>query len=392
VIDEMLVVLRKEAIDAWRDRRSIVSASMYALWAPVALAIALTALARDRAADQPLDLAVAGGARAASLMNYLRQQLDVRLVGRDDDVLMAVRSRQVEVAIAIADDYPTRFAASQPAAIEMFYDGARSGSLARAERVRRMIDGYSQQIADSRLLVRGVVPDTASPIELKDRDVSTAAGRAGRLLGMLPIFLLVAAFTGGMNIAVDATAGERERRSLEALLVHPVATGSVVLGKWVAAAVGSAISVVLMLAVTSSVLALPQVRAIDVPIGLSFDEAVVAAIVLMPLAFLAPALQMLVSVFATSYKEAQTHVSLLLLVPTVPGFLVSFGSLTDSVLLRLTPIVSQQYVLADLLGGAMPTPIAVAGAAAATLVAAGLALAITSLLLSRERLFSGIAR
>jgi sodium transport system permease protein len=209
---------------------------------------------------------------------------------------------------------------------------------------------------------------------------------------MLPIFLLVAAFTGGMNIAVDATAGERERGSLEALLVQPIATGSVVLGKWAAAAAGSAISVVLMLAVTSSVLALPQIRVIDLPIGLSFDEAVVAAVILMPLALLAPALQMLVSVFATSYKEAQTHVSLLLLVPTVPGFLVSFGSLTDSALLRLTPIVSQQYLLTDMFGGVMPTPVATAGAAAATIVSAGMALAMTSFLLSRERLFTGIAR
>ena len=382
-----VVVMRKELVDAMRDRRSLMSVSTYALFAPLAVGLALHALARDRSADQAVAVMVSGAASAPSLVSYLRQQLVT--VTDTADAAAAVRARQADIAIAVTSDYGRRFESAEPAALELFYDGTSALSIGRADRIRRAVNAYGQQVADTRLLLRGITPDAVRPIEIKDRDISSASGRAGRLLAMLPIFLLVAAFTGGMSIAIDATAGERERGSLESLLLQPVPAGAIVLGKWVTAAALSAASIGLMIAAMAALLALPQLRTIDLPIGLSLHDALSLAAVLLPLAWLAPAMQMLASLFSTSAKEAQTQVSLLLLVPTVPGFLIAFGSVGDSQWLRLLPIVSQQMMVGDVLSGRPPEPMLFALTAGFSLIATITLLWIAARLIAHERIVLG---
>src|SRR4029453_9935278 len=117
MITEILVVLKKELVDASRDRRSLVSASTYALWAPGAIAIALPAMARDRPADQPIDLVVSGAAHAPSLIAYLTQQPTVRLSDVEGDPYEAVRSQRSVVAVAVSPDYPAHFTASKTASV-----------------------------------------------------------------------------------------------------------------------------------------------------------------------------------------------------------------------------------------------------------------------------------
>ena len=390
MLQHAIVVFRKEITDAVRDRRSLLSASMYAVWAPVAVGIALSAIARDRAPDQPLTVAIQGAERAEALVRYLQQQ-SVTLVDHPVDLEGAVRSHAQPVALLVRDEYGARFKDVKPAPVELIFEGSRPASVAQADRLRRLLNAYDQQVADTRLLLRGITPEVADAVKVEDRDLSSAASRAGRLLAMLPVFLLVAAFAGSMGVAIDATAGERERNSLESLLIHPVSPASIVLGKWGAAALVSAATLVLMVVVTAAVLSLPQIRSIDLPIGLSSNDAVVVLLILVPLAFLAPALQMLTSVFATSYKEAQTQVSLLLLVPTIPGFLLAFGSLTEKWWHRIAPILSQQLLVSDVLAGRMPGVLAILLPALATMVAALAAIVVSARLLTRERVARGTA-
>ena len=382
------VVFRKELLDALRDRRALVSASMYAIWAPMAVALALSATARDRSADAPLRLGVAVDAPAPAMVSYLTQQ-PATTVATVPDAVTAIRRGDVDVVLRPAADYGSRLEGSRPAVVDLFYDGASSRALASADRARRLMAGFARDIADSRLLLRGLVPDVAQPIDLRDRDISTAAERSGRLLSMIPVFLLVAAFAGGMGVAIDSTAGERERRSLESLLLHPVSPAAIVGGKLGAAAVVSAGVVALMVAMTALTLRVPPVRALDVPVGLSLAEALMVAAVLLPLALVAPAIQMLASVSATSYKEAQTQVSLLLLLPTVPGFLFAFGTLQDGGWMRVVPVAAQQLMVSDILAGRAVSALAVATASIVTVGLGLVALAVTCRLLTRNGVGSG---
>lgn len=386
----VLVVFQKELRDALRDRRSLLSAAMYAVWAPLVVALALSALARDRLDEAPLTLAVVGHEHAPSLLRYLEGHT-VAVVRVEADPAAAVRAGQFDVALAVDADYRARFAGVRPAPVAIYYDGARTRSIGRAERLRDLLAAYSRDVAETRLLLRGLTPEVTAALAVHERDVSTAAGRAARVLAMLPLFLLLSAFVGGMNVAIDTTAGERERGSLESLLLQPVAPLAISAGKWLAAAVVSAATVALMIGITIVTLGLPLVRRIDLPIGLAGADAASVLLVLLPLALAAPALQMLVSVFARSYKEAQTQVSLLLLVPMLPGFLAAFGSLGDSATLALMPILSQQLLVTDVLAGRAVGTGEILTSALPTAGLTAAALLLTARLLAREHVLRGSA-
>ncbi len=232
-------------------------------------------------------------------------------------------------------------------------------------------------------------PQIIRPLQVEARDLSTTASRAALALATLPIFLLMATFLGGMNVAIDTTAGERERGSLESLLVHAVPRRDLVLGKWMAAVAFNLLSVALTLLLSFLVLRWDRLQKTDVPVSLSVDGALRFLLLLLPLALLAPALQMLLALFARSFKEAQTQLSLLMLLPMVPGLLLSFQSFEAQPWMRIVPILAEQILMRDLLYGqtlAVSTQVLTAGA---TLAFTALCLGATTRLLHHERIVLG---
>jgi sodium transport system permease protein len=243
---------------------------------------------------------------------------------------------------------------------------------------------YGRRISDDRLLLRGISPSAVAPLKVAERDLSTAAGRSATVLGTLPIFVLLAAFIGGMGAAADLTAGERERGSLESLLIHPVRSSAIVAGKWAAASTICLATVTLTLLVSKIVLRHPRIQAIDVPVGLSSADAAAMWLVLAPLALLATAVQLHVALFAKTYKEAQTLLSMFVFLPMLPGFMFAFGSIEMRPWMSAFPMVGQHVMISGLLRGQAPSPVVLTVLSAATLAAAALAMAASAALLRRE--------
>lgn len=383
-----LAVFTKETLDAARDRRSLGSALIYSLFGPLVLAMALGALARSQADDGPLRLDVAGAEHAPSLVRYLEQN-GVEVVRSSGEVGPAVRSGDLLLALVIPKDYPKDFRASRPAKVELVYDASRSDSRGPVRRVEGLVQRYGTQVAGLRLSARGVSPQVAQPVRLAQIDLSTSASRAALALGTLPMFLLMAAFISAMNIAIDATAGERERGSLEPLLLHAVTRTHLVAGKWLAAALFNLLGMVLTLLITFLVLRSDRLEKLDVPVALSPADALRLLGLLLPLALFAPALQMLVSLFARSFKEAQTYLSLLIFLPVIPGFLLSFQRIEPEPWMRAVPVLAEQLLIGDLLRGAAIDPATQLVAVGATLLAAAACLAITVRMLRHERIVLG---
>ena len=372
----MIAVFFKEAIDAARDRRSLTSALIYSLFGPLVLAMALGALARSQSDDDPLRLAVTGGERAPSLVRYLEQ----------NGVEVAPSS---EVKLSIPEDYAQDFRASRPATVELVYDGSKSDSRTPVRRVETLLQKYNAHVAGLRLSARGISPQVAQPVKLERVDRSTAASRAALTLGTFPIFLLMAAFISAMNIAIDTTAGERERGSLEPLLLHAVPRFGLVAGKWMAAVLFNALGMGLTILVSFLVLRWDRLEELDVPVALSPGDALRLFAILLPLTLFAPALQMLISLFARSFKEAQTYLSLLIFLPVIPGFLFSFQRLDPEPWMRTVPVLAEQVLLGDLLRGQAISPSVHLAAAGATLLATLLCLAVTARMLRHERIVLG---
>lgn len=378
------VVLAKEWRDSLRDRRSLASACIFCLFGPLVVAWALISLA-GLDDDQLIELPVAGAERAPSLIHFLEQR-EVDVIGPPTDAAAAVGDGTVDAVLVIPPTYPDEFRASRTAEVELLYDGSRSAAAPTVERLRRLLETYSRDTAGQRLLVRGLSPELLQAVAVESIDCSTTTSRAARLLLMLPIFLLMATFVGGMNVAIDVTAGERERASLESLLLHPVSRLSLVAGKWGAATLLNFAVVLMTLAVSVAVLSSPRLQSLDLGVGLGPGEAAAALAVLLPLVVFAPALQMLISTFARSFKEAQSYLSLLILLPALPGFFFAFRSARPEPWMDRVPLLGHQTLITMALRGESPAPVDAAVLAALTVGMAVACFALTARLLRDERI------
>ncbi len=372
-------VFCKELLDTSRDRRSLLAAGVFSLFGPLVLAAALLAAEGTAKEDAPLALAADGLERAPALAQFLTErQVEARPGATDLEA--AVRRGEVAVALRLAGGFGERFAASRPARVEVLFDSARRDSRAAAERLRRLLAGYAARVGSDRLLLRGVSPSIASPLEIAERDFATPAARAAVALAALPVFLLMAAFVASMNAAIDSTAGERERGSLEPLLSQPLDPLALAVGKWAAAAVLSLLGVALTVLVTRQVLTAERLQDLGYHLPFGPRELLAFALLLLPLALLAPALQMWVALFSHNFKEAQTYLSLLLFVPLLPGFALSFAGREPPAWLGWVPLVGQQVLSAEVLRGR--------GVLVPALILAALTLLATvAVLLATARLF-----
>jgi sodium transport system permease protein len=235
-----------------------------------------------------------------------------------------------------------------PAKVELYSDEANSQGEKEARRTRSAIRAYNQQLAMGRLSARGVNPLLLSPIHIDEVDVSTPSGRSAMLLGMMSYFFIFALLMGGMYLAIDTTAGERERGSLEPLLSLPVTRGQLILGKIFAACVFMAAS--LLLSLFAFLVALKFMPLEQLGMTPNFDLGVVAAafFLLLPFILLGASLMTLVASFTKSYKEAQTWLSAVLIAPTLPILVVSILTLRPQLEFMFIPSLSQHLILVDM--------------------------------------------
>ncbi len=384
----VLTVFGKELIDSSRDRRSLSAALLYSLLGPLVMGLALGSLAAERGAGGALEVGVHGADHAPSLVRFL-EAAQVEIVATPAAPERAVAVGDLDLALIVPLDHARDFLDARPAAVRLVFDESRSESRRAAERLAGILEAYGRQIADLRLAARGVSPRLVRPLEVRAVDVSTPVSRAAVALAMLPIFLMVAAFVGGMNVAIDVTAGERERRSMEGLLLHAVPRISLAIGKWLAAAVVNLAAVALTVAVSWWVLRSDLLDELGVDLAFGGGRGWGVAALLMPVVLLAPALQLVIGLFCRSYKEAQTYLSLLLFVPMLPGFFLAFGTFGDSAWMEVVPLVGQQLLLSRLLRGELPGAGTLALLAAATLLAAAILVVLAGRLHDHERMVTG---
>jgi sodium transport system permease protein len=350
----LLTVFIKEIIDNLRDRRTLASALiMGPLFGPMLFAFVIN-LSIERsisAADDTLELPVIGQQLAPNLMRYLESS-NIRVVDGPADrdaAVAAVKAGTHDVIVLVSEDFGEQLRSGSPAKIEVFADHANSQAERDARRAQRVLNGYSQELATMRLVARGVSPLVMRPINIDDVDVSTPSGRSAILLGMMSYFFIFALLMGGMYLAIDSTAGERERGSLEPLLALPVTRDQLMLGKIAATCLFMAVS--LLLSLCSFYVALKFMPLQELGMTPNFGPAVVVAafFVLAPFILLGASLMTLVASFTKSYKEAQTWLSVVLIAPTLPIMIVSILTLRPQIEFMFVPSLSQHLLLVDMI-------------------------------------------
>jgi sodium transport system permease protein len=377
------IVAAKELRDAVRDRRSLLSALLYPLFGPVLIVAMLGYIIGLETREPEVDLPVVGADNAPGLIAHLHAQ-GIRTSAPPPDPEAAIKAGDLDAVLLIPEDFGADFRAAKPAAVELLIDRSQRDARAAVRTIEREIEGYSARVGGLRLLARGIDPSVAAPVALRRVDLATPAQRAGDLLSTIPMFILLAAFIGGMYVATDATAGERERGSLESLLITPAPRGQLVLGKFIATFAFAAATVVLTLAASLIALAQLDTRALGLTLAIGAGQVGVVLALVLPLAAVAAALQLWVATFARSFKEAQTYLSLMMFVPMVPGLVLTVAPAATAAWMVWVPVLGQQALVVDVLRGneVGVAAIAACGLQAAVLTVVGLVAA--TALLRRE--------
>lgn len=348
------IVFRKEVLDNFRDRRTLMSALLLGpLFGPLifGLAISLSLEQSMSDASEPVDVPVIGAGNAPHLVDYLRSRNinDETGPATREAALEAVSSGEEDLVLVIPEAFGQQLANGTPATVEIITDQADRQSDRKARRASGALGAYNQELATMRLLARGVDPTVMRPLNVDQVDVSTPTGRSALLLGMLSYFFLFAMLTGGMNLAIDSTAGERERGSLEPLLSLPVTRGRVILGKILAACVFMAASLAICLVSFAVTLEFVPLEQLGMTPNFGPDVLALAFLLLLPFALLGSSLMTLFASFTKSYKEAQTWMGVVLIAPTMPILIVSILMVRPSLELMLIPSLSQHLLLIGLI-------------------------------------------
>ncbi len=303
-----------------------------------------------------------------------------------DDALDAVSKGKHDVVIVISESFGDNLASMVPATVEVITDQANTQAERETRRATRVLRAYGQEIAMMRLTLRGVSPMVMRPLNIDEVDVSTPSGRSAILLGMLSYFFIFALLTGGMNLAIDATAGERERGSLEPLLCLPVKRDHLIFGKIFAACLFMAISLSLSLTCFHFVLKFMPLQELGMTPNFGPLVVVTAFLLLVPFALVGASLMTLVASFTKSFKEAQTWVSVVLLAPTMPILVVSILMVRPSTALMFVPSLSQHLLLVGLIKNEPVNMLHVGASVSSTLIVGALLAWLCARLYRREGL------
>jgi len=367
-----LVVFLKECRESLRDRRVLVNTLLLGPLIGPLLFLVLMRLVVGRElekAERPLPVVVINAERAPELLAALRQ-MGVEQRPPVSDVELAVREQRIDLALRIGAGYAADWRAGRPAEVELVYDSSRREGGSDVERLRSMLENYSHRNGMLRLLARGMSPGIVNPVMVAARDQATPQARGALLFAMLPYMLVLTIFIGGIWLATDSTAGERERQSLEPLLINPVPRDRILLGKLMATAAFSMAS--LFLGLLAFVIAghFMPTEQLGMSLALGPRFVLVALPVLAPLVLLICVTQILIAAFARSVREAQTYLGIAQLVPLIPSVILSVLPVKAQLWMYAVPLLGQQLTLMRLLR-AEPVPmLALTLAALVTLLAA----------------------
>lgn len=384
----ILTVFWKEVRENIRDRRTVMNTLLTGpLMAPLIFVLLINGIVSrelDRA-EKPLPVPVIGAERAPNLVEALKQNgIIVKQAIADPE--RAVREQEADLVLRIPQTYVESWSKGEPAQVELIYDESQRDAQGSVSRLRAILDAYAQRTTTMRVLARGLSPTILRPLVVADRDQSTAQARGGMMFSMLPYFFILGAFVGGMALAIDTTAGERERQSLEPLFANPVARSKILLGKLGATGAFALTTLLLSIIAFSFAGQFMPTEKLGMTLSIGPHFALLTLVTMVPLVFLISTLQTLAAAFARTFREAQTYLSLLMFVPAVPTLLMSVFPFKTETWMYAVPLVGQQVTITRLMRGEMVTGSEIALCFASTSLAAVLVYFVTARIYQGERL------
>ena len=346
-------LFKKEFRDSVRDKRAVFAALAGAIFSPLFFAGMMTfMLEKTRSVDE-LYVEIKGQEQAPHIVALLEQAKVFHHALPQEGKTFELEGEKKEhskIELEFADDFAERLQLGKVAEVKLTADHSLKENSDRVRRIKRVIEGYQSQLVSMKLMARGVSPAVLNAIHIEEKDTSSPSSKSALILGMLGVMILVAVFVSSTNVAIDCSAGERERNSLELLIMQPVTTWQVVAAKTLNSGLfgvaGGTLSVVLTAAV------IPFIPLHKVGMAFNFDLQLAFTIwaLLLPLAFFAAAFQLLTAFHAKSFKEAQSYIQYTIIIPVVVPMALEFSNYKNE-FLNYVPILAQQQAISQMIRG-----------------------------------------
>jgi len=351
-VNVAFAVFRKELVDALRDRRTLMVVLLSAvLLGPMVLIALSSLLASFEAQAERREVVVAGIEHAPGLKNFLeRQSYAVKAAPADYETRLR-RSKLADAVLVVPERFEALLQAGEQPVIEVISDSGNRQSQSSASRAVQLLNVYGRERGQVSLLMRGVSPELLQPLQVEERDLASTQTRAAQLTGMLPFFVIMAVLYGALNAALDTTAGERERSSLEPLLMTPAARASLVVGKW-----GAVASLAILIAVLSCLSFLPaqwllRSDTLQAMFQFGLHEALMFLAVLLPFAAALSAVLMAVAIRCKTFKEAQASSTVVVLGVSLLPLVTTFNQSGEAPWHLWMPALAQYTLMMRVLKG-----------------------------------------
>ena len=387
----ILVIFQKEILDNMRDYRSWMTGLFWALFGPLILGgmIMLLGSSIRENVDESLVLPVMGAENAPNLIAFLEQQ-DVIINPAPADPQAAILSGDINVALIIPPDYGEDFSAGETAKVQLVFDSTRQSAMVDINRAQNLLEGYGNYIGLLRLSLRGISPEVMRAVQVEEVDTATPQSQALIFLSMLPYFIIFAIFNGASPVITDATAGERERGSLEPLLINPLPRGWIAIGKMLSAMPFAIVNLIITLAGFAAIFRfLPMEELLGIQIGLDMGTLLAVFLICLPIVFLACAIQTLIASFAKTTKEAGTYLPFIGLIPSLPGLALAFLPVKPELWTMLIPTFGQQVLINQFLRSEPISGVNILVSAVLTIVLSAAVTYVAIKLYEGERIITG---
>jgi sodium transport system permease protein len=385
----ILAVLRKELRDQIRDRRALLGNILpMIMTGPLMFVVIFVMISGIQEKTEHFSLPVLHAERAEPLMVFLRNQ-NVKIFAAPSDYEQQLRDGKLDVVLSIPEDFAETFREARPAEVELIQDSSHERAQASVRRLDKLLRSYSLQTGVLRLMMRGISPDVVQAVKSVDTDLATAQQRGAPLMIFLSIYAVLSLVIGAMHVSIDMTSGERERGSLEPLLLNPVPTWQLMTGKWATAALFSLAAALLFILSFYLPIHLLPLHKIDLAIIFGFREVALAVLALVPLSFPLAALLQIIGLFAKTHKEAQTYATFLTVGVSLLPLTTLVNPMKPALELMPVPVLAQNLLLTGVTRGDPLPWTFFALSAASCIVLTALLLAVAARLAQQERIVFG---
>jgi sodium transport system permease protein len=358
------IVYRKELTDSLRDRRTLISMIVVPIVLMPLMSIGIgtvSAMIIGKANKEVPRVMILGGEDSPKLMEQLRAANLIRIVPPSADYVELISNKEVRAAVDIPHGFDAAVARGEKSSVKIYDYKGELRSQNAADRLDKFFRDLRDKTVQERLQTRSLPPDLIKPFEIDEQNVAPPEKVTGNLVGgLVPYFIILLSLTGAMYPAMDLTAGEKERGTIETILCSPVSRAHLVLGKFLMVLTASVCTAILSILSMSGTFIFAK-RAMS-SMGdakseglaqLSINPKAVVAVFLMviPLAVLFSAALFAIALFAKSYKEAQSYISPLMIVVILPAIAAILPGVELNTKLALVPILNTSLVSKEIITG-----------------------------------------